>query len=235
MQFGHALFIEPSFGLDELNFEEAHASPLHNDEDEDDVRHTPDQAMGFAVATDAAIRDPATLTALLGVSLSSIPELAAKDRHGAVRAIKGESLSSSVMPGAELGLDGVLGTPGRGDAYYLPDMLVCEIKIDSSATSLAYALLPELGVFITRARYDRSVYTPALPAFLNSRGVPAHVDESEPAGAARGGELVIPVVGHSPAKIRFPEYEAGHEVTETAAPELAADIQDWLKSEGLIR
>src|SRR5512139_3726078 len=126
-------------------------------------------------------------------------------------------------------MSATLGELGPNDAYWLPYVTPCGSFLGDGVTLNAFGeVLPRSHTFITNARYDAVVYTPALPLFLDSLS-PASifVDMSEPPGAQRPG--VIRLVGEPfDAAIRFPQYEAVHAVTKSAAAELAADIEQWL-------
>jgi hypothetical protein len=88
------------------------------------------------------------------------------------------------------------------------------------------------ATFITNGRYDAVVYTEALPVFFDEHSTyNVEVDRSLPEGAARPGILHL-WTEEVDISIRFPTYEAGHEVTVGAPRELAEDIEAWLAETG---
>ena len=46
--------------------------------------------------------------------------------------------------------------------------------------------------------------------------------------------MTVHLQGSAPVSIRLPQYDSGHDVTMTAGPEFAADLEDWLRSISLV-
>ncbi|HEY4116550.1 MAG TPA: hypothetical protein VGM56_01790 [Byssovorax sp.] len=239
-QFGTVLFIEPGFGRSELAYEEAALDAntalisLTATQDVYDYRLTQAQSDDLDARTAEAIRDPATLEALLGVPLANVPGLAASERVGAAREL--DEYSEDDVRADEAALSTALGQLPEGDAYWLPGALSCEFYPGDVTSFTALELMPELRVFITRARYDLIVMTPALLGYWRSLGFDVALDEAAPAGALRPGvvTLTLPTVPDYRATIRMPYYLAGHSVPDTAGAALANDGEAWLRDEGIL-
>ena len=91
--------------------------------------------------------------------------------------------------------------------------------------------------FITHARYDANVYTPAIPYVLHSKNLGASIDSAPRPGVARPGWFRVDFPAQSDGgavakavEVRFPPYDAaGHMVAATQPADLAADVQAWLQ------
>jgi hypothetical protein len=237
-QFGHGVLIEPAFSANELFFESrafAHDEPelakREKTMDLYDLRRTQTESDALWSQVSATMQAPRRIEALLGVKLRSIDGLAAKERGVAARLQPGHG---SFAPGPESALTAELGQLAFDDVYWMPVADMCRMFPDTMTERVALNVLPEVDALMTRAKYDAVVHTEALPAYWRRAGFHAFIDESSPAGAARPGMLDADLPsGH--ARIRFPQYAAGHEVTMTAGPELAADVEEWLRERGVLR
>ncbi|APR74682.1 putative exported peptidase [Minicystis rosea] len=243
-QFGWEVLIQPNFlGLYQIEkqrdliaqdplFADFTAHPENHDAD--DIRRSVEEGQAISARAAEMVRDPDALTTLLGVPLASIHGLAAADRVGATRVLMGEDVDE-IVAGEHL-LRERLGELPSGDAYWLR-MVTPHCGYFLGDASSANALLEGLSrthAFMTNARYDAVVYSPAIPFLLRSGGIQATVDESAPAGAARPGVLELTLSTGERHSIRFPPYESGHEVTTSAAAELRADVELWLRETGAL-
>ena len=181
-----------------------------------------------------AFASPSAGSMLLGVDLEHVPHLPAAERGGASRFPQN--------PGpAEASLVARLGALAPSDAYFQLQTTACDgngsVSIDPGARwggPFLRALRTE-RLFITDARYDAVVHTPAIAAILDrAPGFRASIDrESEPS-RARPGELEVDLPANADfpamhAQIRFPRYESGHMVARSAGRELRDDIEAWLE------
>ncbi len=189
----------------------------------------------------AALADPAASKALLGVSLDGIPALKPAARRDAVRPAVmtdfGPELVAAVHQ-ANARLSTRLGDLASGDLYLSTDAPSCaQTGYVEQNTSMAYWFLDALRygrAFLTHARWDGVIYTPAIPHVFEQGGVPTHIDTAPRPGVARPGwiALTLPKSGHLPKKpveIRFPSYDAaGHMVAVSQGSALADDVEQWL-------
>lgn len=243
-QFGWMLMIQPNFfGLQQFQLQDP---LLHEDPDFDaffleagvydvyDVRRTVAEGQKIVDHSANVMRDPDALALMLGVSLDRIPGLAAKDRGAAFRRWEHNDRETSAI--AESALFDALGELSTDDAYWQPFEPTCFPTFGDVATAnTLLSVLKRTHVFITNARWDSVVYTEALPTVFEQASFTATVDMSSPEGAARPGVLRLESVDAPEIAIRFPTYEAGHEVTVSTPKELGEDLRAWLVSEGVIR
>lgn len=229
VQFGSMVLIQPDFAGEHQS---AISGPLADADpdvggdldgrDDYDVRQRDDFSSMLKHRAVESLLDPDRLEMLLGVSLGEVRGLGAADREDAFRWRDGE--------GAAHGddLTAALGDLGPGDTYYMARQLACHRSLADFGEANAFvSVLGRSDVLITNARWDRVVYTEALPAVFASMGVTITLDSSAPAGAARPGVLHV-VAADLSTSIRFPTYDAGHAVTVTAGRELGEDVAAWL-------
>jgi len=242
-QFGFQVLIQPSiFGGPQVAFQTPYlqADPdfadFYADQslyDPYDVRRTPEEGLLLFDRAAAAMRDPATFAKLIGVDPGEVPGLAARERGDALRIFERDDPAQVARD--EASMREALGELEPADAYWLPLVSGCGLfEGDYTSLSAFAEILNRSHTFITDARYDSVVYTPALPPFFSQASrTEVTVDTSAPAGAARPG--VIRIVGPLlDTSIRFPTYESGHEVTISAPAELAQDVRAWLEAEGAL-
>ena len=240
-QFGYQVLIQPSvFGEEQAQFQDPFmkADPVfaaywQNQSlfDQYDVRLSPEEGQLLDDRAAAAMRDPATLESLLGVSPSSIAGLSAAERGDARRDLSVDEFHEVSL--LEVTLRQSLGEVGPRDAYWLPITHTCGwFLANPQAVSAFGETLNRSHTFITNARYDSVVYSPAIPLFLAARTkATVEVDKASPDGAARPGVIRIDGdVLHT--EIRFPSYESGHMVSISAGAELAEDVEAWLVASG---
>ncbi len=210
-----------------------------------DLSLTEDEVTAQLTAMEAALRTTSSLQTMLGVDPRTIPGLAAAARADAFRF--GTNLQqdgpapndvTTVEP-----LTAELGALGEGDRYFVGQNN--EVTAASGGSSMSYVKeiwgavflvnLERTDTFITSARYDGIVYSPAIGDAL--RASPwvqsATLDRTPRKGVARPGWLTIEStpLGETTAKkhvIRMPLYAAGHAVPAGAPVELAEDVEAWL-------
>jgi hypothetical protein len=165
----------------------------------------------------------AALTArVLGADLTAVPGLAGPNRHGYRLA------SSSPDPG-EAPLHAWLGELDWDDAF-----LGAGTTSDDWATDLTLvpgAFLGNLATvrtLITHATYDANVNSDAIVTGMVADGTPATIDVMPRAGVARPGWIDV-ALPHAHITIRYPTYQAGHQVTRTTPGQLRDDVADWLQ------
>lgn len=176
----------------------------------------------------ARMGDVSSLNALFGVAVLSVDWLWPGARVGAYNR----------APTGTDPLSAILGPLGLGDAYYLPRHQPGTALYGgdwASPDGMLPAFLEVAGrsdLFITYARLDGTLLTE--PAFLarefeQSPLVDDVVAEfTNPAGAARPGQLRILFEDGSQRTIRTPTYErSGHVVTLKMSAELLEDVTRW--------
>jgi len=109
-----------------------------------------------------------------------------------------------------------LGALDAGDAYFAGGPLA-PIDFDQ-IVPVFEANLARVPTFITHALYDGVVDSTAIGRALNAAGFTATFADDEWTVALPTGAVTI----------RMPTYEAGHMVSQTAAPALRADVAAWL-------
>ena len=244
-QLGWEVLIQPSFmGIAQMMLQQpaeardpilAAAAARQPPANTYDVRMSAAEYQARATLTSHVMREPAALEALLGVPLESVDGLAAAQRGTAVRDVDPASLASIVAD--EAALRARLGKLGPSDAYFLAQVTPhCGDYLgDVGSADMLVDGLSRTQAFITNARYDAVVYSPEIPVIFALGSSPVTVDTKAPAGAARPGVIRIAPADAPPISIRFPGYEAGHEVTMSAGAELAADVEVWLTDTGAIQ
>ncbi len=237
-QFGALVLIQPAmFGDMAFDFQPSFdQDPDFADYDPEgnldsyDIRRT--QAEGLALIARAvrAMRDPSTYPQLLGVPAKDIAGLAPPERGDAARYHTRESIPAAVA--AEEAMRAELGQLGDGDVYWLPSADACGLSLGGeNATKGVWDAMTRTTTLMTNARYDAIVYTEGIPASFLHRypSGSASIDSMQPAGVARPGLLLLKDDASGiDLTIRFPTYEAGHEVSIGAPEELAEDIERWL-------
>jgi len=168
--------------------------------------------------------------ALLGVDLGTVTDLLPAARTNAFR-IPG----ASVDP-AESTFVGRFGTLGPHDSYWTALNATCpgyDPYLDPEPQTWLYPVIAKARLFITNARYDPIVYSPAIPWMLTNIGnTPAAIDTTPQAGVARPGWIHVTIPHDASAQevtIRFPSYDSsGHQVAVTQGADLADDVEAWL-------
>lgn len=188
------------------------------------------------------LRDPAVLTRLTGVDVSSIAWMHATERAQGIRAGEDE------YPSEESAMRQVFGELPAGRQYYIgltndfvgptPDRIVG--PGDSRSYSRRFvSLAAQAGMFITNARYDLVIDSSLLPAQLELAAtadlVDVTLDTTPRDGVARPGWLQLRYWSDSQLadddgirRFRFPSYESGHTVTLHQPTAFADDLRDWI-------
>jgi hypothetical protein len=179
----------------------------------------------------AAMSNVDTASSLLGVPLASIPDLLPGARDGAFR--NAPPTPSPDLDRANAALTSALGALGPNDAYLVQpgDQCITPPDLPHSTVSDTFVRnLRPVRTFITNARSDLIIYTPAIPAVFAHGGWGGAIDTSPRDGVARPGCFTVtPPDGDGPIEVRFPPYVAsGHMVAVTQPADLADDVEAWL-------
>jgi len=237
-QFGHQVLIQPVVAGSaqwNLNTPDASVCPL--------VQHDNyqcDQPTGWldqnALLAATHLTTVATLHQALGVDPTTIEWLHARARTRAYGRSDGTLVSTPEMTTS-------FGTLGTDDNYFLVLNHAVELGYGTGSRwwtdpTIGVSFLNDLvyvDTFITNAKLDMVVWTPAIATALRSyTGVASSVmDSSARTGITRPGWIEVNFVhGVIPdptsREIRFPLYPtAGHTVTARAPTELLADVMQW--------
>lgn len=186
-------------------------------------------AEAFAVR---ALGNLALLEGLFGRDPRAILELVPSGRARATRATPPSS--NPDVDALNEALSGELGALGPADRYYAvtpcPGSIVWGAGLGAGNTFLRN--LARGRVFITNARKDVIVYTPAIPEAL------ATIARLPLTMGARGGgprpqTFDVTLSDGVVRTVRFPTYEqAGHAVAERMGVELRDDVEAWLAEAG---
>ena len=134
-----------------------------------------------------------------------------------------------------------LGPLGPGDAYLVSPATACPMGptlfTDSGSEDAFIAnLRGGVRTFVSDARYDGSIYSPAIPAALQTalQGLAVvDVDTAPRAGVARPGWFTVQFTadgGAAPSiEVRFPPYDdSGHFVALAQPQALHDDVATWI-------
>jgi len=211
-------------------------SPAENSDagcvDSYDVQHPCGWSDGLAANAAAALASADASTALLGVDLATIPDLLPAARTSAFRTTTGTADPSAAAFVSRFG------ALGPEDAYWSGVECACSGYIptqDGTAASWFIPVLLTSRLFITNARYDAVIYSPAIPYILqHDAQLATTIDTTPQAGVARPGwiHVTLPTdAGTSHVEIRFPSYtSSGHMVAVSQGADLADDVEAWLAS-----
>ena len=239
-QFGHQVLIQPVVaGSAQWNLNTPDTSVCMSNHD----NYQCDQPAGWldqnAQLAATHLTTIATLRQALGIDPTTIEWMHASARTRAYGRGSGTIVSTPEMTTS-------FGTLGTDDNYFL---ILNQAVLTSYATGSRWWTDPTIGVsflndlvyvntFITNAKFDMVVWTPAIATALGSyTGVASSVvDSNTRTGIARPGWIEVNFVhGVIPdptsREIRFPFYAtAGHTVTARASAELLADVMQWYPS-----
>jgi hypothetical protein len=186
-------------------------------------------AEAFAVR---ALGDLGVLQGLFGRDPKGLLELVPAGRSRATRVAR--TTTNPDVDALNEALSGALGALGRADRYYdvvpCPGYIDWEVGLGSANTFLKN--LVRGRVFITNARKDVVVYTPAIPEALATQAkVPLSMGER--GGGPRPQTFDVTMLDGVVRTVRFPTYEqAGHAVAERMGGELRDDVEAWLAASG---
>jgi Serine carboxypeptidase len=200
------------------------------------------QCVDTADSALAALSDPARSTAWLGGALEDVSGLRPPERHG-FRLVGDPALESvQDVNDANAQLTTRLGMLDASDAYFGDGLSSSAFNGDADLVPPAFVRnLRYVHTFITRAAFDGAIDSSAIPVFLTKdANAPTVFDGASPPGAARPGTLAVspPASSEGPAvqvNIRFPEYQAGHSVTQTAAMPFHDDVIAFLQGLGIVK
>jgi hypothetical protein len=196
----------------------------------------------FIEAAHASLQVERSRLALFGVDPLTLFRLRPPGRGQVFRRNDGDFGGALVCINDRLQVE--FGNLAPGDAYYtntggpfltsIPsgEMLFVPEAFDAFARNLRF-----VKTFITRARHDSVVYTPAILEGLRRRFEVVH-DEAPRPGVERPGWFSVSLPpnearpdegAEARVEVRFPPYvESGHTVTITQAPAFADDLKAWL-------
>lgn len=237
-QFGHQILIQPNIGGHaQFDFE----SPLLQADpamapyiggssySAYDVRMTWEEQTRIDEMVTAAAFDPESFEVLVGVSPADVEGLPAAERQGAFRP---DELAPP-PPDVTAEIEALLGAPGPSDYYWAQFVQPCGYWLGDIGTAGAFLTgLRRTKTFVTRARYDSVVYSPAFPGFLGLANVGVTLDDAPKPDVARPGWIHVKYETGEESIIRFPPYESGHMVAMTAGHELTTDVEAWLHEQG---
>ena len=240
-RLGGAVLVQPFiFGSAQLRAQEKliAADPdlekARPDMDEFDVRRSATAADEVLARSAAALANHETTTTLFGLDLDGVPGLKPADRVGARRS---PHIPGPPLPGVNEAFVARLGALEDGDAYFHIHGGICnqveandrhELPESAERFDRVAAHMP---LFITNARYDRVVHSPAiLKVLAQTKRAPVADDAPRP-NVARPGWFTFDVPLEDGivrrAEVRFPHYEAGHAVLESQAASFVEDLAAW--------
>jgi hypothetical protein len=187
----------------------------------------------------ARLNDVDTTQALLGVDASEIAGLAARERIGGWRFVSGDAY----LPDAEIGdWPEYGGALQSWDRYFLSfnaealgqfrNATARVLDVDPADAHFGELFLSNLvyvDTLITHAAYDVVIYTPAIPAALESYAELVAAVIVDPDAQEWTVEYHEGVLGDPGARvISVPRYEASHAVSYDAPEQLRDDVALWL-------
>lgn len=179
-----------------------------------------------------ALGDLSLLEGLFGRDPKGLLELVPAGRSRATRAAR-----PSPNPDVDAlndALSSKLGALGRADRYYdvvpCPGYIAWQVGLGAGNSFLRN--LARGRIFITNARKDVVVYTPAIPeALATVARVPLTMGAR--GGGPRPQTFDVTMPSGEVRTVRFPTYEqAGHAVAERMGGELRDDVEAWLAEAG---
>jgi hypothetical protein len=235
-QFGHAVLLQPLV-LGSLQYttqsrlmpDDPYVGSPPAGRDPYDVRQPAGWTTGLEENAAMQIADPSGGPSLLGVPPASIPRLGPASRAGAFRTAAPPSPGAMAIDAA---LASALGPLGSDDAYFVYPGTACPVggllQGIGSANEFVENLDGGVRTFISDARYDAVIYSPAIPATLEPAGTVV-VDTAPRAGVARPGWFRVTLDGGAmPIDVRFPLYDsAGHFVSVGQPQDLRDDVAAW--------
>jgi hypothetical protein len=240
-QFGRAVLLQPlvAGGIQDtvqapLIKADPYVGGVSSSQDPYDVR----QPQGWSQALDEsaarALGDPVGATTLLAADPRSIPRLGPAERVEAFRLAVPDTAATTATDAA---LTAALGPLVAGDRYLVYPCTVCPTGASlaegtGAGNEFIANLMGGVRTFISDARYDSVIYSPAIPAVLQEVGT-VTLDTAPRPGVARPGWFTVrfPQNGATgPAiEVRFPPYvDSGHFVTVAEPQHLHDDVAAWL-------
>jgi hypothetical protein len=240
-KFGHQVLIQPMVaGSTQAELELPDTTPCVDGYD----IYECDEPDGWLMSQldEAADRmtDLATLTQALGVDPTTIAWLYADQRASAY----GKTFGSAGDPSQ---MSAVFGALGPDDDYYLRDNPLVREGYDLDSRWWTDPAIGEsfldaafyVRTFITDARLDMMVWTPAIPpalALYPELVTSSDHDRAPRPGVPRPGFILLDYSAAAypeptAREIRFPAYDSsGHAISLRQPAELLADVSDWYAS-----
>jgi hypothetical protein len=207
-----------------------------------DVRQPSGWSDGLDNRALAVLSNASNAASLLGTPLTAIARLRPDARA--------EAFHSSLTPMAAQvaqandALAVLLGKLSPGDSYLgfwgRQCTLLPDLNADPTIANVFSNNLRSTRTFLTHARYDSVIYTPAVPYIFQQQGWGGQIDSTPRSNVARPGwfRADMPAVNGDPLRpatsveVRFPPYDSsGHMVGVSQPGELAADVEDWLQGQ----
>jgi hypothetical protein len=236
-QFGRLVLLQPlvAGGIQHAEQLDLAASDPYvgsgpGDSDPYDVR----QSRGWSQALDEsaarAYADLAAAKRLLAVDPREIPRFDPSERADAFR---GTAPDTDATQAANATLTAALGPLRPGDRYLVYPGPACPVpgtllSDSGSGNEFVANLRDGVRMFITDARYDSVIYSPAIPALLEQVATVA-VDTAPRPGVARPGWFTVTFPAGTPIEVRFPPYDdSGHFVSVAEPQHLHDDVEAWV-------
>ena len=221
----------PAFGRDRYDY----AQPTSYSDDQD----------AYSME---AMRDVTILSKMLGVDPRQIEKLKPAARKNAYHTIGYPLIGrDSIWTWDTNRLAGALGNVNAPDTYYLSWNRFAYVAGTQNLGSVTKYFLPlspdkdpiygqmflenlqHVKTFLTDAKRDLVIYSPALPeALRRHKDLVADVEE-KPQDPSQPGQLIVRYQDGSKATVRWPLYaDAGHAVAMTMPAKLLKDVNAWL-------
>jgi hypothetical protein len=236
-QFGRAVFIQPLVGGDEQRQIAAELIPhdpylapyVDSPAAAHDVRESGEWIGEIGKRAASALADEEASRALLQFDLGRIEAFLPAARASGWR------IHSAIDREIEESFRARFGPLETDDQYLSYETSSCGFGATSDERIFPWflELLPLTRFFLTNARYDLAIHTPAIVELLRQRNRTVTVDDAPRANVDRPGwirlTLTRPESGQKEVAIRYPLYaDSGHAVTIAQGAELADDVRDWL-------
>jgi hypothetical protein len=198
-----------------------------------DVRQPAGWTQSLNDSAAMAMADLGTAALLLAVDPRKIPRLAPAARADAFRVSGQAAAGAQVLNRA---YTSALGPLGSQDEYIAYPMTACPVDETvftgaGSAAEFVANLRDGVQTFISDARYDSVIYSPAIADALGAFGA-VSLDTTPRAGVVRPGWLGVSLsagASAAPVVVRYPPYvSSGHFVAVTEAQPLHDDVAAWL-------
>jgi hypothetical protein len=208
--------------------------------DDHDIRRRRSDGAAVLSRFAAALSNQEATTTLIGVDLDNVSGFRPDDRRGAWRrSVVASDDPQYPMASVNEAFTARIGALDTGDAYFYLWSNPCaaaEADLSRDTTTVATAFVrmaAHTPLFITNAVYDRAIYAPAIVKALDKLQRAPVIDEAPRAGAPRPGWFTFDLYDDDGSvrrtEVRFPKYEAGHAVAETAGAALIDDIASWFR------
>jgi hypothetical protein len=198
-----------------------------------DVRQPDGWSTSIETTAAAALATPGGALALLGRVAPAIADLGPSARANAFRVFNASDSDAAAVVNSAFTAS--LGPLGADDAYLVYPADACPVDpgllsgTPGSAAEFVANLNGGVRTFISDARYDAVIYSPAIPAALSSVGFTVTLDSAPRSGVARLGWFTLSSNGGAPVEVRFPPYTgSGHFIAVAQPQELHDDVAVWI-------